>query len=175
MQRLREARGWSQNELARRLVQAGLKTYTATVVGRTEKGGRTMRLDEALEVAHALGVDITALVQKDSTQATNELVRTVCRDLEVQFTETAENIVPYLESYEHLYQLGKDYRGQHEGRVKEALTNLTLWMLLCESVQLLALNNPDIEQAIEERGIGPVTTEVTGLRPDLHLPPEKTN
>jgi|GEM_PF-1258091 Helix-turn-helix. len=55
---LREERGWSQSELARRMVEAGWPKYTQMTVSRTEKGDRPIRLNEAESLANVFGVDL---------------------------------------------------------------------------------------------------------------------
>ncbi len=55
---LREERGWSQSELARKMVDAGWPKYTQMTVSRTEKGERPIRLDEADALASVFGIDL---------------------------------------------------------------------------------------------------------------------
>jgi len=54
IQECREAKGWSQSELARRMVDAGWATYSQVSVSRTEKGEREPRLAEAITLAEIL-------------------------------------------------------------------------------------------------------------------------
>lgn len=49
--RFREAFGWSQSELARRMIEAGWPKYSQVAVSRTEEGTRAVRLDEAVAIA----------------------------------------------------------------------------------------------------------------------------
>lgn len=58
---LREERGWSQSELARRMVEAGWPKYTQMSVSRTEKGERPIRLNEAEALANVFGVEMYEL------------------------------------------------------------------------------------------------------------------
>lgn len=58
---LREERGWSQSELARRMVEAGWPKYTQMTVSRTEKGDRPLRLDEAESLAKVFDVELVSL------------------------------------------------------------------------------------------------------------------
>lgn len=51
MKRAREDRGWTQTELARRMVEAGWGSYTQMTVSRTEKFERPLRLGEARTLA----------------------------------------------------------------------------------------------------------------------------
>lgn len=59
----REARGWSQSELARRMNKLGWKKYNQVTVARTEEGTRVPRLDEALTLARALMRNLDDLLQ----------------------------------------------------------------------------------------------------------------
>lgn len=58
MRLLREGRGWSQGEMARRLTAAGLNGMHQTTVSRLEKGDRPVRLGEATVIAHVLGASL---------------------------------------------------------------------------------------------------------------------
>lgn len=51
---LRDAFGWSQTGLAARLGEHGLKV-DGTAITRLERGTRTIRLNEAVAIAHELG------------------------------------------------------------------------------------------------------------------------
>ncbi|WP_053004855.1 helix-turn-helix domain-containing protein [Kocuria sp. SM24M-10] len=59
---LREAHGWNQSELARRMVERGWDKYSQVAVKRTENAERAVRLDEALTLASVLGVPLSALL-----------------------------------------------------------------------------------------------------------------
>lgn len=61
MQRLREDRGWSQGELARRMVAEGWDTYSQMTVSRTEKLERPIRLSEAAAIARLFGVSLPSM------------------------------------------------------------------------------------------------------------------
>ncbi|MDQ0117444.1 transcriptional regulator with XRE-family HTH domain [Pseudarthrobacter defluvii] len=58
---LREERGWSQSELARRMTEAGWPKYTQMTVSRTEKGERPIRLNEAEALAQVFGIEMFEL------------------------------------------------------------------------------------------------------------------
>lgn len=51
LRRFREAYGWSQSELARKMQEAGWSKYSQVAVSRTEEGTRVVRLDEAISLA----------------------------------------------------------------------------------------------------------------------------
>lgn len=54
----REANGWSQGELSRRLQDAGWPVFHQTTITRIESGVRAVKLDEATVIADVLGVDL---------------------------------------------------------------------------------------------------------------------
>ena len=58
---LRQARGWSQDELARRMTDAGFH-WRQTTVAKTEKADRPVRVNEAATLMQLFGVDIDYLV-----------------------------------------------------------------------------------------------------------------
>lgn len=62
IRRLREARGWSQSELARRMQAHGWPKYSQVAVSRTEEGSRAVRLDEALAFSEILEIGLTNLI-----------------------------------------------------------------------------------------------------------------
>lgn len=66
MTRLRENLGYSQNQLATELNQAGLEDFYQTTVSRIEKGERAVRLNEALIIARVLGSSIDYMLTPDA-------------------------------------------------------------------------------------------------------------
>lgn len=58
----RNARGWSQSELARQMTEQGEPWYQTTVA-RTEKDERDMRVTEAIQLAEVLGVALMWLLK----------------------------------------------------------------------------------------------------------------
>lgn len=67
--RAREARGWSQAELGRRMTEAGAP-MTQTAVARLEGGGRGVLVDELLALARVLDVPPVALLVDMAAQRT---------------------------------------------------------------------------------------------------------
>ncbi|MBK4256662.1 helix-turn-helix domain-containing protein, partial [Enterobacter hormaechei] len=62
----REARGWNQSELARRMIERGWAKYSQVSVKRTENAERAVRLDEALDLASVLSVSLVSLIGEQS-------------------------------------------------------------------------------------------------------------
>jgi transcriptional regulator with XRE-family HTH domain len=72
--RFREAYGWSQSELARRMVEAGWPKYSQVAVSRTEEGARAVRLDEAVSIARLFNRKLQDLLDpKDVIDAWQKL------------------------------------------------------------------------------------------------------
>lgn len=70
--RLRESRGWSQTELARRMAELGWENYSQMTVSRTEKGERPLRLGEARALARVLEKSLDAMLRPPAGQAVKE-------------------------------------------------------------------------------------------------------
>lgn len=62
VQRLREFRGWSQGELARRMVADGWDGFHQTTISRIEKGQRPVRLAEARALARVLESQVGIMI-----------------------------------------------------------------------------------------------------------------
>lgn len=63
--KLREAKGWSQNDLARHMAIYGVRDATALLVSRIESGRRRVRLQEAIALSHVFEVPISAMASTD--------------------------------------------------------------------------------------------------------------
>jgi transcriptional regulator with XRE-family HTH domain len=77
LRRLRRARGWSQEEVARRMVAIGHEGWHQTTVGRTETARRPLRLNETVDLAGLFGVPVTQLLAPIPVQLdeVNEVIR----------------------------------------------------------------------------------------------------
>jgi transcriptional regulator with XRE-family HTH domain len=62
VRRLRLARRWSQEEVARRMSAAGHSNWHQTTVGKTELATRPLRLNEAVALAGLFSVPVTQLI-----------------------------------------------------------------------------------------------------------------
>lgn len=58
----RDAMGWNQSELARRMQDAGYENYNQMLVSRTEKGERPIRVNELEGFSRVFGVDMSTLL-----------------------------------------------------------------------------------------------------------------
>lgn len=75
----REALGWSQEELARRVSAATGTTFHQTGITRIEKQARSIRLNEALVLAGVLGIELGPLAQtlNDRVRSEQNLIVTL--------------------------------------------------------------------------------------------------
>lgn len=62
VKRLREEKGWSQGELAKRMNRAGFDGFHQTTISRIEKGDRPVRIGEARALARALGTLVGIMI-----------------------------------------------------------------------------------------------------------------
>lgn len=99
----REERGWSQEELARRLEELGLR-LDPTAITRLERGSRAVRVEEALLLSMVLGVPLVMLLtpEKPHLQARLDETR-----LQQQLAETRARLAE-----------GEALRGRHEADIQ---------------------------------------------------------
>lgn len=62
LQARRMEKGWSQGELARRMVTEGWKEFHQATISRIEKGQRPVRLGEARTLARLLDTDVGSMI-----------------------------------------------------------------------------------------------------------------
>lgn len=67
MQLLREQKGWSQGEFARRMQEVGWSSFHQTTVSRIEKGERPVRLGEARGIASILDTSTSQMILREET------------------------------------------------------------------------------------------------------------
>lgn len=69
MRRLREEMGWTQNQLATELRQAGASEFSQVAVARLERGERAVKLGEARIIAKILGTSIDKMLEPQNLSA----------------------------------------------------------------------------------------------------------
>ncbi len=97
VRRRREARGWSQGDLARRMQEAGWRNFHQTTVSRIEKGERPIRLGEAKALAEVLDVTLEVLLRPSREAVLAEQLR--------QFTKEANR------AYDGITQTTRQFLG----------------------------------------------------------------
>lgn len=80
----REARGWSQEALARELASIGLAVGGQSGVARIERADRPTRLNEVVQIAQLLGLDLSEVC---AIQASDERVVGLLVDIRGLLTE----------------------------------------------------------------------------------------
>ena len=70
VKQLREERGWSQEELARRMTAAGMSIHQSAIskIEKTGGGRRSISLDEAVAFAHTFALTLTELLLPDGSR-----------------------------------------------------------------------------------------------------------
>lgn len=104
MKRLREDRGWTQADLARKMTEYGWSGMYQTTISRIEKGERPVRIGEARGLATVFGVTVGMMIAqpesskpvealKNSVMKLDELKKRLVGDLEEHFV-FAQMILP---------------------------------------------------------------------------------
>jgi transcriptional regulator with XRE-family HTH domain len=94
--RFREAMGWSQSELARRMQEIGWPKYSQVAVSRTEEGARAVRLDEAISLAGLFGRKLQDLLDPKGVIDSWQRLRFLIEDYSDTVTKL-RNVVRELE------------------------------------------------------------------------------
>lgn len=93
---MREAQGWNQSEMARRLTDAGLEGFHQTTVSRIEKGERPVKLGEATVIAGVFHTPVERLAGDiESVQQVG-----VIRAAQVHATQRREELEQAAERFE---------------------------------------------------------------------------
>lgn len=83
VKKFREARGWSQNQLAKEMLsRPGVDSFHAMTVKRIEDGQRELKLSEIINLASALDVTIDSLVSNDEHAQESERILSLSRSLD---------------------------------------------------------------------------------------------
>ncbi len=96
LRRQREARGWSQGDLARRMQEAGWGNFHQTTVSRIEKGERPIRLGEAKALAEVFRLSLEVLLRPSREAVLVEQLRQFTKDAGRAFTEITESTRGFL-------------------------------------------------------------------------------
>lgn len=72
MRTVRESKGISQEDMGRKMVEAGWAGWRQTTVSRIEAGNRTVRLAEAHAIARILGLGLTRMLDAQAQEGTAE-------------------------------------------------------------------------------------------------------
>lgn len=98
MKRLREEKGWTQNQLATELCKAGLDSFKQITVARIEEGKRAVKLEEAGVIAQVLGSYVHyMLTPPKALRYTEHLQRVINRNSDAQ-TQLITAISGYIDA-----------------------------------------------------------------------------
>lgn len=104
---MREARGWSQTELAENLAKHGFE-YHQTTIGKLESGSRPLRIGELFAMAHVFEVSAIDLVKATlpgpSTDDAEFELPQLEREAEVARTNFMESVQSALADYTRAQQ-----------------------------------------------------------------------
>ncbi|MHC5558292.1 helix-turn-helix domain-containing protein [Kocuria sp. U4B] len=127
----REALGWSQSELARRMNDAGWPKYSQITVARTEDSTRGTRLDEALALTYVLGTDMPSMLEPSGHAAAVGKLRAALQDARAAGDAVGNAVYNYdfqqsvlsreLEEVQEYAQANRDKLGRREARALEKL------------------------------------------------------
>jgi transcriptional regulator with XRE-family HTH domain len=113
VRRERELRGWSQEELAKRLTDKGIHVYASTIAKiESEKKPRAARLGEAAGIADLFGVSLDALLGRKPGVQTDELVFQQLRLLRDTAMQSSQQVWASMETIrQQLGGLPKGFEG----------------------------------------------------------------
>lgn len=94
---VRQSLGLSQEELSRRLIDAGLRSMNQMAVSRLEAGKRALRFHEAVIIAEALGQSLPRLMERDYQREADFIRHTALEaQIESNLTQLADLVVDTL-------------------------------------------------------------------------------
>ncbi|MFI2702871.1 helix-turn-helix transcriptional regulator [Cellulosimicrobium composti] len=139
VKRLRERKGWSQGELARRLQDVGWENFHQTTVSRIEKGERPVRLSEARALANALDSSVGDMVQSGELGELRRDLAKLIRDARKSDSRVRESARQFLEEQAAITELLRlaEAKSLTEGLADlvDAATKIEGWTL-AEAVEL---------------------------------------
>lgn len=94
---MREARGWSQTDLADRLGKLGFE-YHQTTIGKLESGARPLRIGELFAMASVFDVTVEDLIAS-ATGADEAFKGDSVADLEAASAELRDNFIEQVDAY----------------------------------------------------------------------------
>lgn len=103
---VRQSLGLSQEDLSRRLIEAGLPSMNQMAVSRLEAGKRSLRFHEAVVIAEALGQSLPRLIERDY-QRDADLIRqtALAAQLESNLDRLADLVVDTLRKQAELIKV----------------------------------------------------------------------
>lgn len=152
VKRLRESKGWSQGELARRMVAAGRTGFHQTTISRIEKGERPVRISEAIGLAEVFDTSVSNMVQPPAEWAIVGKLGGEIRWTSSASTELGDAAIRFLEAQTLLRGVLKEAEGLVAEGLESKKIELLLQGYLERSGELVALTIGDvIDQAMRRQ------------------------
>ncbi|WP_307219140.1 helix-turn-helix transcriptional regulator [Microbacterium sp. SORGH_AS_0888] len=130
---LRERRGMSQSELARRMTERGFDNYSQMTVSRTEKGQRPIRLGEARVLAEVLGSRLEEMTRGSGIEEMVRQLTSVADGLAQAMTDTVHSLSTYGSGVEVARELEARPTAD-DPAVAESLENMRVYCYPVEAV-----------------------------------------
>ena len=152
MRRMREARGWSQSELARQLQERGWPKYSQVAVSRTEEDARTVRLDEAIAIARIFERRVDDLLDPKSVVDAWARLRVLMDDHSDNVTSLRAAVSDFEDSYLLLKLLSFELEGSIAEEGGQARVSETMQRTLDNARRILTVSAHDVvDQALQQR------------------------
>lgn len=128
VKKFREARGWSQNQLAKEMLnRPAIDSFYAMTVKRIEDGQREIKLGEVVELAAVLGVSIDAILSEDdSQQKEHERFLSLGKAIEQYETARTEITASVAKMYGALHELHSYFYELHDEKEHPRFKNNTV-------------------------------------------------
>lgn len=153
VKRLREAKGWSQGELAKRMTNAGFDGFHQTTISRIEKGERPVRIGEARGLARVLESLVGIMIAPpEHWKIPDTFVREVIL-LSSAERQVGQAVVDYLNQRTVVKKAWKDLKALGEPDWLEAGLLEQIRQAEARATRLLSRNYPDaIDDAVDPDG-----------------------
>lgn len=103
---VRQSLGLSQEDLSRRLIEAGLPSMNQMAVSRLEAGKRSLRFHEAMVIAEALGESLPRFIEKDYQRDADLIKHTALEaQIESNLAQLADLVVNTLRKQSEMIKL----------------------------------------------------------------------
>lgn len=188
---LREELGMSQAELAKRMADnPHLASYNVMTVARTEKGKRSVSLEEALALSEVLQIDIETFLHLAKFKNRNLLlhakeVAKAQNDLGKAYEDATKSFADFLRALDYaqlinFQSLNSPNRSLSEEMLATEVQNLTPWIILQEATKdyLRSMIDDDHDTRVildHLNDLEDATTRVTGLAAIQDSPLNRTH
>lgn len=165
LKKFREARGWSQNQLAKEMLnRPSIDSFYAMTVKRIEDGQREIKLGEVVELAAVLGVSIDSILSEDdSQQREHERFLGLGKAIEQYEAARAEIVSSVAKMYSALHELHSYFYELLDEKEHPRFKNITVH-------RAFEIANEERAWAAIEQGAEKAMSKIPGL-PDNRQDP----